>query len=150
MPSLTPTVAMRSQLDSQIGALAELSRKNFDAARRFNELHINLSRDLFDDFYGAARHALSSGDPLQLTGLLAGPMAPQAQPAGARLHTYLQQMGELLGGVQADLTRAGETLMPEMARAAQACIANPVLGASPAALFSAFPFAGRHAGKGAA
>lgn len=54
MPSLTPTAAMRSQLDSQIGALAELSRKNFNAACRFHELHIKLSRDLLDDVYGAA------------------------------------------------------------------------------------------------
>jgi phasin family protein len=132
---------MRAHLDSQIGILAELTRKSYDTARRLNELHLELARDLFEDFYSISRQMVAANDPMELSGL----MARQMQPFSDRMRNYVQQLGGVLGSVQLDITRAGETFMPEASRAARAFAAGAMEGDPSHGLF---PF--RPGGNGAA
>lgn len=127
MPSLTSNAAMRSHLDSQIGILAELTRKSYDTARRLSELNLELARDLFDDYYDLTRQVVATGDPMQMSAL----MARQMQPFSERMRSYTQQLTGVLSGAQVDLTRATEHFMPDMGRAAQAFAANASMRAGP-------------------
>ena len=109
MPSPTSSPAMRAHLDSQIGEMADFTRKNFDTARRLCDLNITFARDLFEDYFSASRQLLASGDPAQLSHALTS----QVQPFTARLRSYQQQLSGLLGAAQIDATRAAEHLAPE-------------------------------------
>lgn len=145
MPSLTPNAALRSQLDSQLDALAELTRRSYDSARRLGELNLELARDLTDDFYTLTRQMVATGDPMQMSAL----PARQAQAFSERMRSYTQQLGSLLSGVQVNLTRATERLTPEMGRAAQAFAANASMRAG-TSLFGASIFSPRPGTNGPA
>ncbi len=93
MPSYTPQAAVQSYLDTQIGYVADLTHKSCDTARRLNDLNLQLTQDMFDDFYLAGRQMLSSS-PLQYPAMLAS----RIQPAGQRLRSYQQQLAGLFGG----------------------------------------------------
>lgn len=126
MPSYTPDLAMRSHLDSQISTLAELTRKSVDTARRLNELHLELTRDLCEDYFNLSRQLVAANDPAQMSAL----MSRQLEPLSTRLRNYTQQLGSILGGVQLDLTRATESFMPHASRAAQLFAASAMPGAA--------------------
>jgi phasin family protein len=135
---------MRAHLDNQIGILAELTRKSYDTALRLNELQLELARDLCEDFFNASRRMVSAGDPVQWSSVL----ADQVHPFSERMRSYSQQLNNLLGGAQVDLTRAAESFMPEAARAVQALAANAPMRDWRAGVFSG-PFTSRPGGGAA-
>lgn len=116
MPSYSRSPTMRSGLDAQVSFMNELSRKSYDSVRMLSELNVHYMQQVLQDSAEASRQLTACSDPFQL----AAAVANAAQPMVQHLRSYQQQLLGVLTGVQLELTRGAEALMPEGTRYASA------------------------------
>jgi phasin family protein len=109
MPRYPSNSALRSGLDAQLEFMTELTRRSYDAVRKLSELNLHFAHLLIQDSVAAARQVLTCSDPLQMVST----MANAAQPATDHVRSYQQQLVGMLTGVQLELTRQAESLMPQ-------------------------------------
>jgi phasin family protein len=100
---------MRSGLDAQVNFMTELTRRTYDSVRKLSELNLHFAQLLIQDSVSATRQVLACTDPMQM----ASTVANASQPAVEHLRTYQQQLAGVLTGVQVELTRQAESLMPQ-------------------------------------
>jgi phasin family protein len=109
MPSYPSNSALRSGLDAQVEFMTELTRRSYDAVRKLSELNLHFAHLLIQDSVAATRQVLACSDPLHMASTIAG----AAQPAADHLRSYQQQLAAMLTGVQLELARQAESLMPQ-------------------------------------
>ena len=109
MPSYSSNSAMRSGLDAQVNFMTELTRRTYDSVRKLSELNLHFTQLLIQDSVSATRQVLACSDPMQM----ASTVASASQPAVEHLRNYQQQLAGVLTGVQVELTRQAESLMPQ-------------------------------------
>lgn len=116
MQALPNTPALKTQFDSQINLVTELTQKTYDSVRKLSELNLQMARQMIEDFMNTNRELLACSDPFQWTSTLMN----QIPPAAERLRNYQQELIGLMTAAQADLTRVTEAHMPEVNRSAMA------------------------------
>lgn len=104
MPSFADNPALKSQLETQITFLTEITHRTYDLLRKLSEMNLNVAHQLFEDGIGAGRDMLACTDPFQL----AATAMHQLQPATERLRNYQHQLAGVLTGAQLDLTHSAE------------------------------------------
>jgi phasin family protein len=93
----------------------EFSTRALDMLRQVSDINLKLARQTIEASIYASREMMN-GDPMQL----GQTVMKQLQPSAERLRSYQQHMVSVLAGVQADLTQAAATRMPEASRRATA------------------------------
>src|SRR5207237_132417 len=94
MQSYVNNPALRSQLESQVNYMTELSQKTYNALRKVMELNLRAAQQAIEDSIEASRQLMSCTDPMQL----AGAAIAQIQPAAERMRDYQQQLMGVLTG----------------------------------------------------
>jgi hypothetical protein len=107
--------ALRAQLQSQVDFMNEFSTRALDMLRQVSDINLKLARQTIEASIYASREMMN-GDPMQL----GQTVMKQLQPSAERLRSYQQHLLSALAGVQADLTQAAATQMPEASRRATA------------------------------
>src|SRR5689334_5147616 len=103
--------ALRSQVETQVNFLTELSHRTYDSVRKVSELNMRYTQQLIEDSMNLGRELMGCSDPFQLTSTAIN----QLQPATEHLRTYQRQLMGVLQGVQADFGRVADTHLPEAA-----------------------------------
>lgn len=116
MQALPNTPALKTQFDSQLNLVTELTQKTYDSVRKLSELNLQMARQMIEDYMNANRELLACSDPFQWTSTLMN----QIPPAAERLRNYQQELIGVMTAAQSDLTRATEAYMPEVNRSAMA------------------------------
>lgn len=114
--SLTNNPALRSQLETQVNFLTELSHRTYDSVRKVSELNMRFTQQFIEDSMNFGRELMNCSDPFQVTSTAIN----QLQPATEHLRSYQRQLMGVLSGAQADFSRAAETHIPEASRQASA------------------------------
>ena len=114
--SLANNPALRSQLETQVNFLTELSHRSYDSVRKISELNMRFTQQLIEDSMNLGRELMNCSDPFQMTSTAIN----QLQPATEHLRSYQRQLMGVLSGVQADISRAAASRMPEATRQASA------------------------------
>jgi phasin family protein len=127
--SLANNPALRSQLETQVNFLTELSQRTYDSARKVGELNMQYTQQMIEDSVNLGRELMSCSDPFQMTSTAIN----QLQPATEHLRNYQRQLMGVLSGVQAEFSRAAEARIPEATRQASAMADEMVRNASAAA-----------------
>ncbi len=112
-PATNP--ALRSQLETQVNFLTELSHRTYESVRKVSELNMHFTQQLIEDSMHFGRELMNCSDPFQATSTAIG----QLQPATEHLRNYQRQLMGVLSGVQADLGHMADTI-PEATRQASA------------------------------
>jgi phasin family protein len=112
MPSYSSNPAMRLGLDAQVSFMTELTHRTYDAVRKLSELNMHFAQQLMQDSVDATRQLMTCSDPFQLAAVAAN----AAQPATQHLRSYQQQLVGMMTGVQVEMTRSAESLMPQGSR----------------------------------
>jgi phasin family protein len=128
MQSFANNPAMRSNMETQVNFMTELSQKTYDSVRKLSEINLRLAQQLMEDSLNMSRELMSCTDPFQM----ASTAMKQMQPATQHLRNYQQQLMGVLAGAQVDLTRVAETHIPDASRAASAMADEMVRNVSPA------------------
>lgn len=108
--------ALRSNLESQVNLMTELSQKTYDSVRKISELNMQLAQQLIEDTVNMSRSMMQCSDPYTMTSAAMS----QIQPAAEHVRNYQQQLMGVLNGAQAELTRTAESRMSEATRNASA------------------------------
>lgn len=116
MQALPNTPALKTQFDSQMNLVTELTRNTYDSVRKLSELNLQMARQMIEDSINANRELLACSDPFQWMSTLMN----QIPPAAERLRNYQQELIGVMTTAQADLTRVTEAHMPEVSRNAMA------------------------------
>ncbi|MES3023415.1 MAG: phasin family protein [Pseudomonadota bacterium] len=111
--------AMRSQMESQLNFMSELTATSVDSLRKLSELNMHWTQQFVEGAFNASRQLLACSDAFQV----GSTMMNQIQPATDRLRHYQEQFMNVLAGAQIDLTRAAEHHMPEAGLSAAALAA---------------------------
>jgi phasin family protein len=127
--SLANNPALRSQLETQVNFLTELSQRTYDSARKVGELNMHFTQQLIEDSINMGRELMNCSDPFQMTSTAIN----QMQPATEHLRNYQRQLMGVLSGVQAEFSRAAGSRMPEATRQASAMADEMVRNAAAAA-----------------
>jgi len=114
--SLANNPALRSQLETQVNFLTELSHRSYDSVRKISELNMRFTQQLIEDSMNLGRELMNCSDPFQMTSTAIN----QLQPATEHVRSYQRQLMGVLSGAQADFTRAAESHIPEASRQASA------------------------------
>lgn len=101
MQSFADNPALRSQLETQVNFMTELSQKTYDALRKLMELNLRAAQQAIEGSIEASRQLMSCTDPVQL----ATTAMNQVQPAAERMRDYQQQLMNVLAGAQVDVAR---------------------------------------------
>jgi phasin family protein len=101
MQSFANNPALRSQLETQVNFMTELSQKTYDALRKLMELNLRAAQQAIEDSIEASRQLMSCTDPVQL----ATTAMNQVQPAAERMRDYQQQLMSVLAGAQVEVAR---------------------------------------------
>lgn len=125
--SLATNPALRSQLESQVNFLTELSHHTYESVRKVSELNMHFTQQLIEDSMTLGRELMNCSDPFQMTSAAIG----QLQPASEHLRNYQRELMGVLSGVQADLGRVAESI-PEATRQASAAADQMVRAAAAA------------------
>lgn len=125
--SLATNPALRSQLESQVNFLTELSHHTYESVRKVSELNMHFTQQLIEDSMTLGRELMNCSDPFQMTSAAIG----QLQPASEHLRNYQRELMGVLSGVQADLGRVAENI-PEATRQASAAADQMVRAAAAA------------------
>lgn len=126
-PATNP--ALRSQLETQVNFLTELSHHTYESVRKVSELNMHFTQQLIEDSMNLGRELMNCSDPFQVTSTTVA----QLQPATEHLRSYQRELMEVLSGVQADLGRVAEAGIPEATRQASAMADQMVRNAAAAA-----------------
>jgi phasin family protein len=108
--------ALRSNLESQVNLMTELTQKTYDSVRKISELNMHLAQQLIEDTVNMSRSMMQCSDPFQMTSTAMN----QIQPAAEHVRTWQQQLMGVLNGAQAEFTRSAESRMSEATRNASA------------------------------
>jgi phasin family protein len=108
--------ALRSQLETQVNFLTELSQRTYDSVRKVSELNMRYTQQMIEDSMNLGRELMNCSDPFQLTSTAIN----QLQPATEHLRNYQRQLMGVLSEVQADLSRSAGRNIPEASRQASA------------------------------
>lgn len=127
--TLATNPALRSQLESQVNFLTELSHRTYESVRKVSELNMHYTQQLIEDSMNLGRELMNCSDPFQMTSTAIG----QLQPATEHLRNYQRDLMGVLSGVQAELGRVAETTIPEATRQASAMADQMVRNAATAA-----------------
>jgi phasin family protein len=127
--SLANNPALRSQVETQVNFMTELSQRTYDSVRKVGELNMHYTQQLIEDSINMGRELMSCSDPFQMTSTAIS----QLQPATEHLRNYQRQLIGVLSGVQADLTRAAGSRIPQATRQASAMADEMVRNAAAAA-----------------
>jgi phasin family protein len=114
--SIANNPALRSQVESQVNLITELSHRTYDSVRKVSELNMQYTRQLIEDSMNLGRELMNCSDPFQMTSTAIN----QMQPATEHLRTYQRQLMGVLSGVQAEFGRVAEARIPEASRQASA------------------------------
>ena len=101
MQSFVNNPALRSQLETQVNFMTELSQKTYDALRKLMELNLRTAQQAIEDSIETSRQLMSCTDPVQF----AGTAMNQIQPAAERMRDYQQQLMGVLAGAQVDAAK---------------------------------------------
>lgn len=112
MPSFPPNPPLRSGLDAQLNFLTDLTRRSCDSMRKLSELNLQFVQQMMQDAADSSRNMLNCTDVCAL----AAAAAQARQPLSEHLRHYQQQLLHILSGVQLELTRSAEALVPEASR----------------------------------
>jgi phasin family protein len=107
---------LRSQLESQVDFMTELTNKTVDTLRQLSELNMKLARQTIEASIYSSRELLNCSDPAQL----AQAVMKQVQPAAERVRTYQQHLLNVLAGAQVDFAHTAEARLPAAGRSASA------------------------------
>lgn len=116
MQALAYTPAIKSQFESQLKLLTQLTHQTYDSMRKLSELNLHTAQQMFEDSMNVNRQLLACSDPFQWTSAVMN----QIQPATERIRNYQHELMGMLAGAQAEMSRTSETLIPEAGRAAAA------------------------------
>jgi hypothetical protein len=127
--SIANNPALRSQVETQVNMLTELSHRTYDSVRQVSELNMRFTQQLIEDSMTLGRELMNCSDPFQMTSTAIN----QMQPASEHLRTYQRDLMGVLSGVQSEFGRMAETHLPEAGRQASAAADQMVRNASAAA-----------------
>jgi phasin family protein len=126
--SIANNPALRSQVETQVNMMTELSHRTYDSVRKVSELNMQFTQQLIEDSMNLGRELMNCSDPFQMTSTAMS----QMQPATEHLRTWQRQLMGVLSGVQADFGRVAETHIPEASRQASAVADEMVRNATAA------------------
>ena len=112
MPSFPTNPPLRSGLDAQLNFLTDLTRRSCDSMRKLSELNLQFAQQVMQDTADTSRNMLNCTDVFAL----AAAAAQASAPASEHLRQYQQQLLSVLSGVQLEMTRSAEALVPEASR----------------------------------
>ncbi|WP_181373130.1 phasin family protein [Massilia glaciei] len=127
--------AMRSQMESQMNFMNELTATSVDSLRKLSELNMHWAQQFVEGALNTSRQLLACSDHYQVGSTMMG----QIQPTTERIRHYQEQLMNVIAGAQLDLTRAAEAHMPEAGRGAAAALAGALLRPAAAATERAAP-----------
>jgi phasin family protein len=142
--SIANNPALRSQVETQVNMLTELSHRTYDSVRQVSELNMRFTQQLIEDSMNLGRELLNCSDPFQITSTAIN----QMQPATEHMRTYQRELMGVLSGTQADFARVADTHLPEASRQASAAADQMVRNATAAT--HAATTAATHAARAAA
>jgi phasin family protein len=108
--------ALRSQLETQVNFLTELSQRTYDSVRKVSELNMRFTQQMIEDSMNLGRELMNCSDPFQMTSTAIN----QMQPCTEHLRNYQRQLMGMISEAQADFGRAAESRIPEASRQASA------------------------------
>jgi phasin family protein len=126
--SIANNPALRSQVETQVNMMTELSHRTYDSVRQVSELNMRFTQQLIEDSMNLGRELMNCSDPFQMTSTA----IHQMQPATEHLRTYQRELMGVLSGAQADFGRMAETHIPEAGRQASAATDQMVRNAASA------------------
>ena len=94
IPNANP--ALRSQFDTQVGLLAQLSQRNYDLFERLSALNLQMARQAIDDAIDTGRELAACTDPFQMSATA----VHRLQPAGEHFRSYQQELFNVLANTQ--------------------------------------------------
>lgn len=111
MPNFPTNSSLQSGLGAHFALLTDLTRRSCDTMRKLSELHLQFAQQLMQDAADSSRNMLNCTDAFALAALA----AQAAGPAAQHLHHYQHQLLTLMSGMQHDIGRSAQALVPEAA-----------------------------------
>lgn len=127
--------ATKSNLESQIALLTELTNKTFESIEKIVDLNINAVKSSLEESAAATKQLLAAKDPQEFFTL----STAQAQPSAEKALSYSRHLASIASAAQAEFTKAAEAQIAENSRKVVALV-DEVTKNAPAGSESAIAF----------